>query len=43
MPNTTTQLGFVSILYANLNNDQRRICFRWQGEDALDVKIVDYH
>ena len=24
-------------------NDQRRICFRWHREDALDVEIVDYH
>ena len=24
-------------------NDQWRICFRWQGADALDVEIVDYH
>jgi len=24
-------------------NDQWRICFRWQGEDAVDVEIVDYH
>jgi proteic killer suppression protein len=24
-------------------NDQWRICFRWQGEDALEVEIVDYH
>ena len=24
-------------------NDQWRICFRWQDEDALDVEIVDYH
>jgi proteic killer suppression protein len=24
-------------------NDPWRICFRWQGEDALDVEIVDYH
>ena len=24
-------------------NDQWRICFCWQGEDALDVEIVDYH
>ena len=24
-------------------NEQWRICFRWQGEDALDVEIVDYH
>ena len=24
-------------------NDQYRVCFRWQGEDAFDVEIVDYH
>jgi nucleotidyltransferase/DNA polymerase involved in DNA repair len=24
-------------------NDQWRICFRWHGEDTLDVEIVDYH
>ena len=24
-------------------NDQWRLCFRWQGEDALNVEIVDYH
>jgi proteic killer suppression protein len=24
-------------------NDQWRICFRWQGADAHDVEIVDYH
>jgi proteic killer suppression protein len=24
-------------------NDQWRVCFRWQGEDAFDVEIVDYH
>ncbi len=24
-------------------NDQWRICFHWQGEDALEVEIVDYH
>lgn len=24
-------------------NDQWRVCFRWQGEDAHDVGIVDYH
>ena len=24
-------------------NDQWRICFRWQGTDAFDVEIVDYH
>ncbi len=24
-------------------NDQWRICFRWDGSDALEVEIVDYH
>ena len=24
-------------------NDQWRVCFRWHGEDALDVEVVDYH
>ncbi len=24
-------------------NDQFRLCFRWTGEDAEDVEIVDYH
>ena len=24
-------------------NDQWRICFIWDGEDAWDVEIVDYH
>jgi len=24
-------------------NDQFRLCFRWQGRDAHDVEIVDYH
>lgn len=24
-------------------NDQWRICFIWQGENASDVEIVDYH
>ena len=24
-------------------NDQYRICFRWQNNDAYDVEIVDYH
>jgi len=24
-------------------NDQWRICFRWSGNDALDVAISDYH
>lgn len=24
-------------------NDQWRICFRWQGKDAAEVELVDYH
>ena len=24
-------------------NDQWRVCFRWAGDDAWDVEIVDYH
>jgi len=24
-------------------NDQWRICFRWDGADAWDVEITDYH
>jgi proteic killer suppression protein len=24
-------------------NDQYRICFSWEKENALDVEIVDYH
>jgi len=24
-------------------NDQFRVCFRWNGVDAEDVEIVDYH
>jgi proteic killer suppression protein len=24
-------------------NNQWRVCFRWQGTDAFDVEIVDYH
>ena len=24
-------------------NDQWRICFLWDGSDAFDVEIVDYH
>ena len=24
-------------------NDQFRICFKWENENALDVEIVDYH
>jgi toxin HigB-1 len=24
-------------------NDQYRVCFRWEKDDAWDVEIVDYH
>lgn len=24
-------------------NDQFRICFSWNGNDAEDIEIVDYH
>ena len=24
-------------------NDQWRVCFRWEGNDAYEVEIVDYH
>ncbi|MCM0082393.1 type II toxin-antitoxin system RelE/ParE family toxin [Geomonas sp. Red32] len=24
-------------------NDKWRVCFRWDGENAFDVEIVDYH
>lgn len=24
-------------------NDQYRICFRWEGGEARDVEVVDYH
>jgi proteic killer suppression protein len=30
-------------LYSVRVNDQWRICFRWQGSNAHDVEIVDYH
>jgi proteic killer suppression protein len=24
-------------------NDQRRICFKWQKQDAYEIEITDYH
>lgn len=24
-------------------NDQFRVCFKWEGEDAIAVEITDYH
>jgi len=29
--------------YAISINNQWRICFEWQGGNALNVEIVDYH
>jgi len=26
-----------------LFNDQWRICFCWEGQEAFDVEIVNYH
>lgn len=36
---TGDRAGFYSIRI----NEQWRICFEWQGNDAYDVEIVDYH
>ncbi|MBI3794174.1 MAG: type II toxin-antitoxin system RelE/ParE family toxin [Nitrospinae bacterium] len=36
---TGDRRGFYSIRI----NDQWRICFRWEGVDAHDVEITDYH
>jgi len=30
-------------LYSIRINDAWRICFRWEGSDAYDVEIVQYH
>jgi toxin HigB-1 len=24
-------------------NDQYRVCFRWEGGEAVNVELVDYH
>jgi proteic killer suppression protein len=24
-------------------NRQWRVCFKWEGSDAVDVEIIDYH
>lgn len=24
-------------------NDKYRICFKWDGKDAFDVEVIDYH
>lgn len=35
--------GELSGYYSIRINDQWRIIFRWEGSDAHDVEIVDYH
>lgn len=35
--------GIRSRQYSIRINQQWRMCFRWDGEGALDVEIVDYH
>lgn len=35
--------GDRSVQHSIRLNDRWRICFRWQGGDAHDVEIVDYH
>ena len=30
-------------LYSIRINQQWRLCFRWEDNDAFDVEIVDYH
>jgi proteic killer suppression protein len=29
--------------YSMRVNDQYRVCFRWEGRNAWDVELVDYH
>lgn len=29
--------------YAIRINDQYRLCFRWEGREAYDIEITDYH
>ena len=29
--------------YSMRINDQYRICFKWEQENAVDVEIIDYH
>jgi toxin HigB-1 len=35
--------GYRQGQYSIRINDQYRVCFRWEGGDAHDVEIVDYH
>ncbi len=30
-------------LYSIRINDQWRICFKWEGNNAYDLEIIDYH
>ena len=35
--------GDMKGLHSNGVNDQWRLVFRWQGNDAQDVRLTDYH
>ena len=35
--------GYLKGFYSIRVNDQWRIVFRWQGSDAHQVRLVDYH
>ena len=35
--------GNLAGLYSIRVNDQWRVVFRWEGADAHDVRVVDYH
>ncbi len=35
--------GNLAGLYSIRVNDQWRVVFRWEGSDAFDVRIKDYH
>ena len=35
--------GTRSHLHSIRINDQYRVCFRWEGNNAYDVEIADYH
>jgi proteic killer suppression protein len=36
-------IGDMAGQYSVRINDQWRICFRWEGNDAYEVEITDYH
>jgi proteic killer suppression protein len=35
--------GGRKVQYCIRINNQWRICFKWEAEDAYDVEIADYH